>query len=85
MFEGMILRELNKEDLNRPLRAKELVGVLLFILSFGLVGLPLVLIHVQWLRILVLVVVMALLPLYIKAMVRLFRASGERWKRNRAC
>ncbi len=71
----MILRELSKEDLHRPLRAKQVVGALLFLASFGVVGGALMAIPVPWLRIVGAFVAVALLPFYVRAMVRLFREA----------
>jgi hypothetical protein len=77
MFEGLILSELSKEDLHRPLRAKEVFGILLFMASFGLVG-AVMAIPIQWLRLVAALLVLSVLPFYVKWMVRVFRASGKK-------
>ena len=72
MFEGIILRQLTSDDLHRPLSGKEVVSVVLFLMSFSVFALVL-LVPAGWLRWTAGFVIAALLPFYVTTMVRVFR------------
>ena len=76
-FEGLILSELSKEDLHRPLRAREVLGAVLFILSFGVPGAIILAIHAPWLRWVATAGWVVAIPFYTRAVVRRWRASRE--------
>ena len=76
-FEGLILSQLSKDELHRPLRAREVLGAVLFMLSFGVPGVILLAIHTAWLRWVAIAVWVVVIPFYTRAVVRRWRTSRE--------
>ena len=83
MFESEILSQLTKEELHRPLRAREVVGAVLFMLSFTGPAAIIFAIQVKWLQIVAIAVWVFAVPFYARAVIGRWRASRERGGHDR--